>query len=247
MQDVADSRDLDKQRKEYEKCLKKFSPKMNRFFLENFLEPAVWFERRLAYTRSVAVSSIVGHIVGLGDRHLSNILIRNDTAEVVHIDLGIAFDQGQVLKYPERVPFRLTPNIVDGMGVCGLEGVMRRCCQETLRVLRLNRDSLMTVIEVFVHDPLYAWALSPIQALRKQAQEGRIDQEPRPPRGGGSDLGALGETADAQRVLQRVRRKLEGNEKGQILEVQGQVQHLFREAQSKDNLCQMYCGWGSWV
>lgn len=247
MQDVADSRDLDKQRKEYEKCLQKFRPKMNRFFLENFLEPAVWFERRLAYTRSVAVSSIVGHIVGLGDRHLSNILIRNDTAEVVHIDLGIAFDQGQVLKYPERVPFRLTPNIVDGMGVCGLEGVMRRCCQETLRVLRLNRDSLMTVIEVFVHDPLYAWALSPIQALRKQAQEGRIDQEPRPPRGGGSDLGALGETADAQRVLQRVRRKLEGNEKGQILEVQGQVQHLFREAQSKDNLCQMYCGWGSWV
>jgi len=247
MQDVADSRDLDKQRKEYEKSLQKFRPKMNRFFLENFLEPAVWFERRLAYTRSVAVSSIVGHIVGLGDRHLSNILIRNDTAEVVHIDLGIAFDQGQVLKYPERVPFRLTPNIVDGMGVCGLEGVMRRCCQETLRVLRLNRDSLMTVIEVFVHDPLYAWALSPIQALRKQAQEGRSDQEPRPPRGGGSDLGALGETADAQRVLQRVRRKLEGNEKGQILEVQGQVQHLFREAQSKDNLCQMYCGWGPWV
>ena len=247
MQDVADSRDLDMQRKAYENCLQKFRPSMNRFFLENFLEPAVWFERRLAYTRSVAVSSIVGHIVGLGDRHLSNILIRNDTAEVVHIDLGIAFDQGQVLKYPERVPFRLTPNIVDGMGVCGVEGVMRRCCQETLRVLRLNRDSLMTVIEVFVHDPLYAWALSPVQALRKQAQEGRFDQEPRAPGGGGSGLGALGETADAQRVLQRVRRKLEGNEKGQILEVQGQVQHLFREAQSKDNLCQMYCGWGAWV
>ena len=242
------TRDLDQQRKAYEKCLSSFRPYMNRFFLEKFLDPAAWFERRLAYTRSVAVSSIVGHIVGLGDRHLSNILIRNDTAEVVHIDLGIAFDQGQVLKYPERVPFRLTPNIVDGMGVCGVEGVMRRCCQETLRVLRLNRESLMTIIEVFVHDPLYSWALSPVQALQKQAREERVRRQLQPLREKSSDGTALlGETADAQRVLQRVRRKLEGKEKGQILEVKGQVQHLFREAQSKDNLCQMYVGWGAWV
>ena len=248
LEDAQLTRDLDQQRKAYDKCLSSFRPCMNRFFLEKFLDPAVWFERRLAYTRSVAVSSIVGHIVGLGDRHLSNILIRNDTAEVVHIDLGIAFDQGQVLKYPERVPFRLTPNIVDGMGVCGVEGVMRRCCQETLRVLRQNRETLMTIIEVFVHDPLYSWALSPVQALQKQAREGRVRHQLQPLREKSSDGTALlGEAADAQRVLQRVRRKLEGKEKGQILEVNGQVQHLFREAQSKDNLCQMYVGWGAWV
>ncbi len=29
-----------------------------------------WFERRLAYTRSMAVNSMAGHIIGLGDRHL---------------------------------------------------------------------------------------------------------------------------------------------------------------------------------
>jgi ataxia telangiectasia mutated family protein len=48
---------------------------------------------RLGYTRSVSTTSIVGHILGLGDRHTSNILIDNATGEVVHIDLGIAFDQ----------------------------------------------------------------------------------------------------------------------------------------------------------
>lgn len=48
---------------------------------------------RLKYSRSVAVTSIVGHILGLGDRHLSNILIDTATGEVVHIDLGIAFEQ----------------------------------------------------------------------------------------------------------------------------------------------------------
>ena len=31
---------------------------------------------------------MVGYIVGLGDRHLSNILFDTVTAEIVHIDLG---------------------------------------------------------------------------------------------------------------------------------------------------------------
>lgn len=32
---------------------------MHHFFLERFLHPADWFEKRLAYTRSVAASSMV--------------------------------------------------------------------------------------------------------------------------------------------------------------------------------------------
>jgi hypothetical protein len=35
-----------------------------------------------------------GHVVGLGDRHVSNILMDEARGELVHIDLGIAFDQG---------------------------------------------------------------------------------------------------------------------------------------------------------
>ena len=31
--------------------------------------------------------------------------------------------QGKVLTTPETVPFRLTRDMVDGMGVCGVEGV----------------------------------------------------------------------------------------------------------------------------
>ena len=39
--------------------------------------------------------------------------------QVVHIDLGIAFEQGRFLTTPELVPFRLTRDIVDGMGAAG--------------------------------------------------------------------------------------------------------------------------------
>ena len=123
----------------------------------------------------------VGYIVGLGDRHSMNILIDQATAEVVHIDLGVAFEQGLMLKTPERVclwsssrnvsffyvlislsrlsisavfcnywqvPFRLTRDIIDGMGVTGVEGVFRRCCEETLSVMRTNKEALLTIIEV---------------------------------------------------------------------------------------------------
>lgn len=48
------------------------------------------------YTRSCAVNSIVGHILGIGDRHCNNILVHQKTGEIVHIDFGIVFEQGKV-------------------------------------------------------------------------------------------------------------------------------------------------------
>ena len=68
----------------------------------------------------------VGYILGLGDRHVQNILIDCHTAELVHIDLGVAFEQGEILPTPETVPFRLTRDIEDAMGPSGVEGVFRR-------------------------------------------------------------------------------------------------------------------------
>ena len=72
---------------------KRFRPVMRHYFTELHKAPTAWFAIRLNYTRSVATTSIVGHVLGLGDRHTSNILMDNGSGEVVHIDLGIAFDQ----------------------------------------------------------------------------------------------------------------------------------------------------------
>ena len=55
-----------------------------------------------AYTRSVALSSMVGYIVGLGDRHLSNILFDTVTAEIVHIDLGSSGPAATRLTHDDR-------------------------------------------------------------------------------------------------------------------------------------------------
>jgi serine/threonine-protein kinase ATR len=61
------------------------------------------------------------------------------------------------LEVPERVPFRLTQNLIDGLGVTGVEGVFRIACEMTMQLLRDNKDSLMSVLDAFIHDPLVEW------------------------------------------------------------------------------------------
>lgn len=51
-------------------------------------------------------------------------------------------------KHLFQVPFRLTRDVIDGMGITGVEGVYRRCCEETLAVMRTNKEALLTIIEV---------------------------------------------------------------------------------------------------
>lgn len=79
--------------KTFKENRKKFKPVMRHFFTDMCNDPIGWYSMRLKYARSVAVGSIVGHLVGLGDRHCSNIMINTKTGEILHIDLGIAFDQ----------------------------------------------------------------------------------------------------------------------------------------------------------
>lgn len=57
----------------------------------------------------------------------------------------------------EKVPFRLTPNLVDALGATGVDGVFRRGCEITMELLQENKDSLISVLEAFIHDPLVEW------------------------------------------------------------------------------------------
>jgi hypothetical protein len=69
---------------------------MHLAFLEAYPHPSTWYYKRLAYTRSAGVASIVGYVMGIGDRHPQNIMFDTRTAELLHIDFGIAFEQVRV-------------------------------------------------------------------------------------------------------------------------------------------------------
>ena len=106
----------------------------------------------------------------------------------------MAFEQGKTLPHAELVPFRLTRDVVDGMGLEGVEGVFLRCCEETLRVMRSSQENLLTIVEVrtasvrsahhpftlgleqvLLHDPLHLWTISPSRALTMQQQRHGAD------------------------------------------------------------------------
>lgn len=120
-----------------------------------------WLERRTNYTRSLGVMSMVGYILGLGDRHPSNLMLDRITGKIIHIDFGDCFEVATKReKYPERVPFRLTRMLTYAMEVSNIEGSFRITCEHVMRVLRENKESVMAVLEAFIHDPLLTWRLT---------------------------------------------------------------------------------------
>jgi FKBP12-rapamycin complex-associated protein len=120
----------------------------------------VWFHRRTNFTRSLAVMSMVGYILGLGDRHPCNLMLDRFTGKLIHIDFGDCFEVAmQREKFPEKIPFRLTRMLINAMEVSGIEGNFRSVCESVMRVLRANKESVMAVLEAFVHDPLINWRL----------------------------------------------------------------------------------------
>lgn len=210
------------------------------------------------------MSSIVGYVLGIGDRHAHNILVHQRTAEVVHIDFGVTFEQGRTLSTPETVPFRLTRDVVDGMGVTGTEGAFRRACEAAMRVLRSDASSVLTILEVLLHDPLYRWMLSPLAARQRQQDErssgsgmnvaavaaaaaAAVAAEEGAGAGAKEDSG-VGEDA-AQRALARIKHKLQGYEdpNGEAMSVEGQVKLLVNQARDPENLCRLYPGWAPWL
>ncbi|KAG5488391.1 uncharacterized protein JKF63_08008 [Porcisia hertigi] len=224
----------------------RFTPALHYFFLEEYPSAPVWVDRQQAFTRSVAASSIVGYAVGLGDRHINNILLHKGTAEVVHIDLGIAFDQNKLLPVPELVPFRLTRNMIDGLGVRGTEGSLRPCAEAAMSLLRSKRELIRTILSSVMHDPLARWVIgapSIPSHVGENAGDAPHDSHTRQH----VPLRTHGSTADAARTLARIDAKLRGNDGGDVLSVPTHVRKLVEEAQRVDCLALMFPGWSQWV
>lgn len=93
------------------------APVLHKIF--NSLKDPEWWSTRVVYTRCTAIWSMIGHILGLGDRHSGNIMVQQQTGRIVHVDYEMLLDGGKNLKYPEYVPFRMTPNIEAPLGMFG--------------------------------------------------------------------------------------------------------------------------------
>jgi len=227
-----------------------------------------WLERRATYTRSLAVNSMVGHILGLGDRHPSNVLLERKTGKVVHIDFGDCFEVAMHReKFPETVPFRLTRMLTHAMEVSGIEGSFRKTCEITMQVLRDNKESLMAVLEAFVYDPLINWRLMQTEVEIRRPSESEMSPERADDRAAANPHGPLrklkadendifndeGHPTGVQEVrneralsvYNRVQNKITGRDFDPevVLSVSEQVQKLIEQYTALENLCRCFSGW----
>ncbi|KAL2807609.1 hypothetical protein BJX63DRAFT_436875 [Aspergillus granulosus] len=203
-----------------DKVLAMFPPVLHEWFVETFPETGAWFAARLRYTRSCAVMSMVGYVLGLGDRHGENILFEEGTGGILHVDFNCLFDKGLTFEKPELVPFRLTQNMIDAFGAYGYNGPFRKTCELSLDLLRQNEDALMTILETFLHDPTTDFI------GKKRRTHANVPDTP-------------------AGVLENTRNKLRGLLPGESvpLSVDGHVDELIIQATDVRNLAAMYIGW----
>ncbi|CAF2913385.1 unnamed protein product [Rotaria sp. Silwood2] len=193
----------------------------HQYFFAAYPDPNRWYISRMNFVRSTAVMSMIGYIMGLGDRHCENILLDTCTGETVHVDFNCLFNKGLTFEIPEKVPFRLTHNIVDGMGTLGVEGVFRKTCEIILHLIRDERELLVSVLKTFIYDPLVEWKSATkeeVANMKKQQIEGEVVN--------------MKAQTHVRNILERVRGyctdELTGKRVVLPLSVEGQVDHLIQ-------------------
>lgn len=222
----------------------------------------VWFDRRTNYTRSLAAMSMIGYVLGLGDRHPSNLMLDQKSGKIIHIDFGDCFEVAMTReKYPEKIPFRLTRMLVNAMEVTGIDGTYRMTCESVMTLLRRNKDSVMAMLEAFIYDPLWRVMDQQPPATPYGSRRGDNNTVMGSAASGGTtgDRGAsttanlhnttgIPETLNkkAVAIVNRVRDKLTGRDfpnQDEPLDVPKQVDLLIAQATNHENLCQCYIGW----
>ncbi|KAL7678330.1 hypothetical protein ACOME3_004558 [Neoechinorhynchus agilis] len=213
------------------------------------------------YCRTAAVMSMVGWMVGLGDRHCENILLDTTNGDCIHVDYNCLFNKGDIFQIPEIVPFRLTHNMVDGMGILGIEGTFRQTCEKVTHLMRQHKDLLLSVLETFVYDPLLEWKRVtqnteqlPPQVLAARQAAARAEA---------IRCKFEGETVNltAKSEIENIRWRLNGHvgklhdtntqtqtsKMSSPMSVDGQVDLLIKEATNSFSLAQMFIGWASYM
>jgi DNA-dependent protein kinase catalytic subunit len=130
---------------------------------------------RTEFAKTLAVSSLFGYILGVGDRHLENLLIDYKTGGIVQIDFGICFGIAQsLLPVPELIPFRLSPQLIGVLQPLDGTGLLRHYMVQVMTCLRGEEglQTLANALQVYIDDPVVDW-------LSGKDLKGETDQEPR--------------------------------------------------------------------
>mmetsp|Transcript_84038 Transcript_84038/g.238122 ORF Transcript_84038/g.238122 Transcript_84038/m.238122 type:complete len:336 (-) Transcript_84038:422-1429(-) len=128
------------------------------------------------FSKSLAGYAVITYLLGVGDRHLGNVMMLPD-GRFCHIDFGYIFGDDPKKKYVNPPPFRITNSMVVAMG--GQEGkYFAQFCKlaiEAYKQLRRNAVLIMSLLRLMKDAGIEALQVNPDDKLRFVEERFRLD------------------------------------------------------------------------
>ena len=143
--------------------------------------------------------------------------------------------------------------MLDAFGPTGAEGLYTSGLQTAMTTLRDHRDTLLSVLEPFLKDPVIDWKRA--RGQQRSSAQNQQQQSSAAKR----SIRVIDERLQGIYNLRnpnfRKYRRTDGSSVDQDdeaatvlpLSVEGQVQKMIAEATNHENLVQLYVGWMPWV
>ena len=152
--------------------------------------------------------------------------------------------------------------MLDAFGPTGADGIYKNNLQLAMETLRDNRDTLLSVLEPFINDPIIDWKRTrSTQSPKKSSKSRRVEmtqvQDPQT-REAKNSIKVIDErlrgiynlrNPNLKKYLRKDTFSVDRNDDlSQLLplSVEGQVHKMIAEATSSENLTQLYVGWMPW-
>lgn len=145
--------------------------------------------------------------------------------------------------------------MLDAFGPTGADGLYTGALTESMRTLRKNRDTLLSVLEPFLNDPVINFK----GKSRQKSKESKSEEE-KDAAAAVSSMAKIEGRLDGQYNIVNPNpaklKKAKGTSQNPStvdsahmtkLSVEGQVQKMIMEATSHENLVQVYVGWMPWI
>jgi hypothetical protein len=102
-----------------------------------------------AFVSSMAGYAVITYLLGVGDRHLGNLLLLPN-GRLCHIDFGYVFGDDPKKKFVNPPPFRITKGMVDAMGGQKSSPFQQFCRKalEAYKELRYNAVLIMSLLRL---------------------------------------------------------------------------------------------------
>lgn len=247
------------------KIMPRFQPCISRTYMSHYVWPFQFFLARRNYNVTMLANNIIGYILGVGDRHLKNILVSQLSGQIIHIDYGYMLETSRLLKIPELVPFRWTRGLRQMILLSPKESsVFFQTSELVLKVLRKRATSVTSIIAIFVDDVLAHWKRATTNLTAKKTTTDHLIADV---------LADTSKNIKARQALLRVRHKLSGRDFSYLslnyfaatppteyetilmpkfpspngLTHHAHISILLRLAENENLLAQMFVGWASWV